>query len=114
MLTPFEAGRFDSAHPLVGSVVFVEVAFDAEDPRQPELDSKERPALVVAATTDAILVRAIYSHPSSTRAVFQPWRRVGLEHPCFVDDTRVVVELGANGAPRSLGRLTAAEWNSLI
>jgi len=37
------------------------VPFDATDPSAPEQKSKERPALVVAASADSLLVRPIYS-----------------------------------------------------
>ncbi|HWD94936.1 MAG TPA: hypothetical protein VG246_00790 [Acidimicrobiales bacterium] len=114
LLTPLEAARFDTEHPLAGTVLVVDVPFDAHDPEQPEITSKERPALVVAASNDALLVRAIYSNPSPTRSLFGPWRRVGLDHISYIDDVRVVV---ASERPEAMHRLTAlstAEWNTLF
>jgi len=112
-LTPLEESRFDVEHPLVGSVVVVDVPFDALDPVQPDVTSKERPALVVAASNDELLVRALYSHSSPTRSIFSPWRRVGLDHASYVDDVRLIVPLGSEPL-RPLGQLTTAEWNALF
>jgi hypothetical protein len=113
LLTPLESSRFDADHSLVGSVVLVDIPFDALDPEQPETTSKERPALVVAASRDEALVRPIYSNQSPTRSVFQAWRRVGLDHVSFIDDARVAVPLAAVEVQRSLGELTVAEWNAV-
>jgi hypothetical protein len=114
LLTPLEGARFDADHPLVGAVLVVDVAFSAHDPEQPELTSKERPALVVAASSEALLVRAIYSNPSPTRSLFGPWRRVGLDHISYIDDVRVTVEGEQPEALHRLAVLTTAEWNTLF
>jgi hypothetical protein len=113
LLTPLEESRFNADHPLAGSIVVVEVPFDALDPVQPDVTAKERPALVVAASSEELLVRPLYSNASPTRAIFAPWRRVGLDHVSYVDDVRVVVALGAEPL-RPLGQLTTAEWNALF
>jgi len=112
LLTPLETSRFDTDHPLVGAVVVAEVPFDALDPAQSELKSKERPTLVVAGSPEELLVRPIYSNPSPRRIIFQPWRRVGLDHVSYVADERVVV---SNRGPelQQLGQLTTPEWNAL-
>ncbi len=114
LFTPLELARYDVEHALVGSVVVVDVPFSAPDPDQPDVSSKERPALVVAASDDELLVRPIYSAPSPTRSVFQPWRRVGLDHVCYVDDERVSVARTPGVASSSLGTLTTSEWNALL
>ena len=111
-LTPLEVARFDPEHPLVAAVVIVDVPFDAEDALQPELSSKERPALVVAASVSELLVRPIYSNPSPTRTLFRPWRRVGLDHPSYIDAARVVVPCA--GIVAQLTQLTTSEWNALL
>ncbi|MGH3732703.1 MAG: hypothetical protein ACRDVC_04915 [Acidimicrobiales bacterium] len=113
LLTPLEESRFNADHPLAGSVVVVDVPFDSSDPVQPEVTSKERPVLVVAASFDELLVRALYSQTSPTRSIFAPWRRVGLDHVSYIDDVRVVVALG-EATLRPLGQLTNSEWNSLF
>jgi hypothetical protein len=113
LLTPLEESRFDANHPLVGSVVVIDVPFDALDPIQPDVTSKERPALVIAASGDELLVRALYSHTSPARSIFTPWRRVGLDHVSYIDDARLAVPLGPE-ALRPLGQLTTAEWNALF
>ncbi|MFZ0768754.1 MAG: hypothetical protein WAM64_05985, partial [Acidimicrobiales bacterium] len=113
LLTPLESARYDADHPLVGAVLLVDVPFDAEDPQAPEATSKERPALVVAASSDEVLVRAIYSNQSPSRSVFQPWRRVGLDHVSFIDDVRVAVPMAHVEVQRPLGQLTIAEWNAI-
>jgi hypothetical protein len=114
LLTPLELARFDADHPLVGTVVVVEVAFDAKDPEQPEATSKERPALVIGASDEALLVRAIYSNPSPSRSVFGAWRRIGLDHISYIDDTRVVVASEHPETLLRLGTVTTGEWNSLF
>ena len=86
--------------------------FAASDPDQPDANSKERPALVVAVADDELLVRPIYSASSPTRVLFGPWRRLGLDHACFVDHERVPVARSAP-APTSFGTVTDAEWNAL-
>ncbi len=113
LLTPLESSRFDADHPLVGTVLLADVPFDAVDPDQPEATSKERPALVVAASSDEALVRPIYSNQSPSRSVFQPWRRVGLDHVSFIDDSRVSVSLASTALQRPLAQLTVEEWNAL-
>src|ERR1700689_2979545 len=69
LFTPAELERFDPEHALVGTVLMVDVPFDAIDPEVPEQRAKERPALVVAASDDAVLVRPIYSNIAPTRGV---------------------------------------------
>ncbi|MCU1362895.1 MAG: hypothetical protein JWM55_723 [Acidimicrobiaceae bacterium] len=113
VLTPLESSRFDPDHPLVGTVVLADVPYDAVDPDQPETTSKERPALVVAASRDEALVRPIYSNQSPSRSVFQPWRRVGLDHVSFIDDARVSVSLASTELERPLAQLTVEEWNAI-
>ena len=113
-LTPVEEIEFNTSHPLVGTVVLAEVPFDAEDASIPERKAKERPALVVAASDAAILVRGIYSNSGVTRVLFSPWRRLKLDHPSYVDVARTAVrELQMNEIVR-LGRLTDFEWNQLL
>ena len=113
LLTPLEIARFDDDHPLVGAVLVVEIPFDAEDREQPDVKSKDRPVLVVAASSEELLVRPIYSNLSPARTLFQPWRRVGLDHVSYIADARVVVAKPANVPPQQLGQLTTPEWNSL-
>jgi hypothetical protein len=114
LLTPLESSRYDVDHPLVGTVVLVDVPFDAVDPDQPEATSKERPALVVAVSKDDVLVRPIYSNQAPSRSVFQPWRRVGLDHVSFIDDARVGVPVASTESQRPLAQLTVDEWNALL
>jgi hypothetical protein len=113
ILTPAERERFDPEHPLVGTVVIVEVPFDAVDPDSPELKAKERPALVVAASDDAVLVRPVYSNTAATRSVLQAWRRLGLDHVSYVDDARVAVP-GPTASLERVGRLSDQEWNAQL
>ena len=114
IFTPAELERFDPNHVLVGAVVIVDVPFDATDPALPEQKSKERPALVVAAGTDALLVCPIYSSDASTRKVFQAWRRLGLDHVCYVDDARVTVNVAPTESLERVGRLNDQEWNAQL
>lgn len=111
--TPLEMVRFNVDHPLVGSVLVVDVPFEAHDPEHPEVSSKDRPALVVAVSDEELLVRPIYSSQSPTRSIFQPWRRVGLDHVSFIDGARVVVSHVRSDPLRQLGHLTIPEWNAL-
>jgi hypothetical protein len=113
-LTPAERERFDIDHPLAGTVLIVDVPFDALDPLAPEQRSKERPALVVAANDDAMLVRPVYSSDAPTRTVLSAWRRLGLDHVCYVDDARVEIPLRSPASPERVGRLTDEEWNALF
>jgi hypothetical protein len=113
LLTPLEQEHFSNEHPLVGWVVLAEVPFDAVDPTNPEQKSKERPALVIAANDDSVLVRALYSNPAVTRQLFQPWRRIGLDHVSYIDDARTSVTTSVDAVER-LGQINVAEWNSLF
>jgi hypothetical protein len=113
IFTPAELERFDPDHETVGIVVIVNVPFDAVDPATPEVKSKERPALVVAASPDALLVRPMYSGTAPSRTVLQAWRRLGLDHVCYVDDARIVVTLPTEPLER-VGRLTDQEWNAQL
>jgi hypothetical protein len=111
-LTPSESALYDSAHALAGTVVTTEVPFDNVDPVVPEQQSKIRPAVVVAASAEGLLVRGIYSHPSPTRSVFSPWRRMGLDHVSYVDVARSAVS--AQAEVTRLGVLSDDEWNALL
>jgi hypothetical protein len=113
-LTPSELERFSTEHPFVGTVVLTEVPFDAVDPATPDQHAKSRPALVVAASDTSILVRAIYSNPSTTRVVFQPWRRLGFDHVSYIDDHRTALSLASLDALERKGRVTDEEWNVLF
>jgi hypothetical protein len=112
-LTPLEQSRFDADHALVGQVLLVDVPFDAHDPLQPDVTSKERPALVVAASSDELLIRPIYSNRAPSRSVFVAWRRIGLDHVSFIDDVRVAVPVANAQLHQSLGLITTSEWNAL-
>lgn len=114
LLTPFEAGRFNIEHPLVATVLIVEIPFDARDPSRPDVKSKDRPALVIAASNEELLVRPIYSSPSPGRILFQAWRRVGLDHVSYVADERLIVANAVSDSARQLAQLTASEWNALF
>jgi hypothetical protein len=114
IFTPAELDRFDPEHALVGTVVIAEVPFGATDPSVPEQKSKERPALVVAACADAVLVRPIYSSGASTRNVLRAWRRLGLDHVCYVDDIRVALNVAPSESLERVGRLTDMEWNAQL
>ena len=114
LFTPLESERFDAEHPLVGTVVLVDVPFDAVDPAAPEVTSKNRPALVVAANDESVLIRPIYSNASSTRSLFQPWRRLGLDHVSYIDDARLSVAMASDGPLVRKGQLTDLEWNALL
>lgn len=112
--TPRELEHFDAHHALVGTIVLVDVAFDAVDPEIPEVRTKQRPALVVAGSDSGLLVRPIYSSPAPTRALFSPWRRLGLDHHSYVDDVRVAVTLDDVVAGPTLGTVSDEEWNDLF
>lgn len=112
-LTPAEQREFSSEHSLVGAVVLAEIPFDAVDPLNPEQHSKQRPALVVGGADRRLLVRGIYSNPSATRAVFGPWRRLGMDHVSFITFERVAVTYEDHLDVPRLGQLNVQEWNSL-
>lgn len=112
LLTPAEAALYDPQHPLAGWVVTTHVPFDSVDPVIPEQQSKVRPAVVVAASDDGLLVRGIYSHPSPTRSIFSPWRRLGLDHVSYVDVARSPVDVDVE--VNRLGALSDEEWNALL
>ena len=113
-LTPVELSVFDEDHPLVGSVLLVDIAFDAVDPVRADVRSKERPALVVAASDRQLLVRGLYSNPAFTRILFHAWRRLGLDHVSYIDDARTSVVVESADRVQVLGRLTNEEWNALF
>lgn len=112
--TPSELERFNPEHALVGAIVIVDVPFDSSDPSAPEQKSKERPALVVAASTDGLLIRPIYSASAPTRSVLQAWRRLGLDHVCYLDDARIALNVSPTAPFERVGRLSDQEWNAQI
>lgn len=114
ILTPVELEKFSPDHPLVASVVLAEIPYDSVDPIIPEQKAKARPALVVAASDTGVLVRGIYSNPSTTRVLFQPWRRVGLDHVSYIDGDRIALFVEGLDSLERRGRLTDDEWNSLV
>jgi hypothetical protein len=111
-LTPGELAVFSPDHPVVGSVVLVEVPFDAVDPDQPDQKSKARPAVVVGASNEGVLVQGVYSNQTPSRVLFQPWRRLGLDHVSYIDPVRIALDVAPSSMER-LGRLTDDEWNTL-
>ncbi len=111
-LTPAEAALYDVGHPLAGWVVTTEVPFDNVDPVAPEQQSKIRPAVVVAASDEGLLVRGVYTNASPTRSLFSPWRRMGLDHVSYVDVARSPVP--ADAEVNRLGVLSVEEWNVLL
>jgi len=114
-LTPVEATRFDPEHALAGYVVEVDVAFDESSRDELAMVAKQRPAVVLAGTSDALLVRPISSKEGPERRLLGTWKRLGLAKPSYVADERIIVILDASvTAPRKLGRLTDDEWNSLF
>lgn len=112
-LTPVEQARFSDQHPSAGTVVLVTVPFDAVDPRAPDQREKLRPALVIAASDAGLLVRGVYSNPSPSRVLFQPWRRLNFDHVSYLDDARVALEGQSIGTLERLGELSTDEWNAL-
>jgi hypothetical protein len=114
VLTPGELERFSPEHTLAGTVILVKVPFDSVDPLVPEQKAKARPALVVAASDTAVLIRGIYSNPATTRVLFQPWRRLGLDHVSYIDGDRIAVAVERPEVIGRLGRLADDEWNSLV
>jgi hypothetical protein len=114
LLTPAESERYDPDHPLAGTLVIVTVPFDALDPLAPEQTAKERPAVVVAANDDTVLVRPVYSNNGPTRTVFSAWRRLGLDHVSYVDDARVAIKFSSAASLQRVGRLSDEEWNALF
>jgi len=111
-LTPAEARVVDVDHPKAGLVVNVEIPFDAVDPATPDVRAKERPAVVVAASDSALLVRGVYSNQFTNRQLFGPWRRLGLDHPSYISDDRRVIDVSETPVVE-LAKLTDSEWNSL-
>lgn len=111
-LTPAEARLVSDRHALVGAVVTADVPFDAIDPSRPDEHEKHRPALVVAGSTSHLLVRALYTKSRPGRIPFGPWRRIGLDHPSFVSDDRVLLDTEGREVVE-IDRLSAAEWNAL-
>jgi hypothetical protein len=112
IFTPVEQRQFDTNSPLVGTVVLVDIPFDAIDPNEPERKSKIRPALVVASSPDALLVLGIYSNPSPSRQLFQPWRRLGLKIS-YLSDARITLGVNPLGVEK-IGKLSDEEWNALF
>jgi hypothetical protein len=45
--------------------------------------------------------------------LFQPWRRLGLDHVSYIDSVRITLQATPNEWSR-LGRLTDDEWNTLF
>jgi len=111
-LTPLELEKFDPSHVLSGTVVTADVPYDAVDPEAPEQKSKLRPAVIVAAGEQGILVRGIYSKEAPGRQLFQPWRRLGLSNVSYIADDRIAIDTELSAVTK-LGVLTDEEWNAL-
>jgi len=105
--------RRDGQGAVTNAVLVLDIAFDALDPEQPDVTSKDRPVLVVAGSRHQLLVRPIYSNTSPARRLFQPWRRLGLDHASYIDDARVTSSFTSVNLQSQLGQLTNAEWNAL-
>ena len=114
ILTPLEALEFSGLDPRRGEVIVVPVEHEPTPGQAPGEADKFRPALVVATSADAVLVRAIYSSPREGRVLLIGWNHAGLERPSYLGAERVRVALTAAGYPAALGRLSDEEWNASL
>jgi len=106
-----EESRFDADHPLAGSVVVIEVPFDALDPFSPT--SHRRNARCWSSPRRVRNYSSVLSTPKRRHEmIFAPWRRVGLDHVSYIDDARLALTQGSEPLRRSA--LTTAEWNALF
>lgn len=113
VLTPLESAEFSSDHVLAGCVVELDVPFD-DSTDEFGSDSKVRPALVIAGSPTAVLVRPVFTNPAADRVLLAGWNRLGLDHPSYVSLARVNVALRASESVRRFGRLTNDEWNTVL
>ncbi len=123
-LTPAQREVFDAADPWVAGVVVAWVPFDGDgpdaadeagDPGSP-VDGKDRPCVVVAGSSDLLLVRPGYSEGGvksrDWRSVpLRHWRRAGFDRPTWVDFEMRSVPRQDVLAPRAW--LDPDDWNAL-
>lgn len=114
ILTPLEETRFNTEHPLSGTVIALDVPFDAPNTDELSVSGKLRPVLVVAGAAEELLVLPIFSNDAPDRVPFLSWKQIGLDHASFLGLDRVSVELEPSTAIRRIGRLNDQEWNALL
>jgi hypothetical protein len=111
-LTPKEAQIFSTEDPLVGTIVEVDVRYHFQDPAEPDVRSKFRPAVIVAVSDERFLVRGLYSLPKEWTAAVTRWHRFGLNSECgnvsMVNEETVSRDVGL-----TFGRLSDEAWNLL-
>jgi hypothetical protein len=113
-LTPIELAEFSDEDARSGDVLWVRIEHEGSDWQSPGVHEKERPAVLVAANDDAVLVRPVYSRESPERVLLAGWVRLGLDRPSWVGAERWRVERREAGSLRHIGRLSDEEWNSLL
>jgi hypothetical protein len=113
-LTPHEEERFSTDHPLSGTVIALDVPFDAANTEELGVSAKIRPVLVVAGAAEELLVLPIFTSDGPGRVSFASWKQTGLDHASFLSLDRVTVTLEPSTAIRRIGRLNDQEWNALI
>jgi hypothetical protein len=103
---------FDVGDPLVGALVIADVTFEDD------LGAKSRPCVVVAASSDELLVRPGYSEGGMQSRRWQSyelrdWHRAGCTKPTWIEpDARTIRRSDAAAEP--IGRLTDDDWNALF
>jgi hypothetical protein len=115
-LTPAEEEEFDRQDPWSSAVVFAWVPFDSVDPNHPELDGKSRRCVVVAGSSQALLVRPGYSDGGVTSRDWKSvplrhWKRAGFDQPTWIDSETLRVPRPTDGGP--VGWLDPEDWNAL-
>ena len=113
-LTPLEETRFNTEHPLSGTVIALDVPFDVANTDELGVSAKLRPVLVVAGAAEELLILPIFSNEAAGRVPFTSWKQIGLDHASFLGSDRVSIALEASTVIRRIGRLNDQEWNALI
>jgi hypothetical protein len=115
-LTPLQEEEFDRLDPLVGSVVFAWVPFDAGSDEPSGLEGKSRRCVVVAGSPSHLLVRPGYSEGGTKSRDWKSvpvrhWKKAGFDRPTWIDVEALRVERDPAQVP--VGRLAPDDWNSL-
>jgi hypothetical protein len=115
-LTPVQEEEFDRGDPWTTGVVFAWVPFTSDDQETPHLDGKSRRCVVVAGSTDHLLVRPGYSEGGVKSRDWKSvplrhWKRAGFDRPTWIDGESIRVARGEVDAP--MGWLSPEDWNAL-
>jgi hypothetical protein len=116
VLTPVQEEEFDRGDPWTTGVIFAWVPFSSAESDHAQLEGKSRRCVVVAGSSDHLLVRPGYSEGGVKSRDWKSvplrnWKQAGFDQPTWIDGESIRVPRSDVEAP--VGWLSPEDWNAL-